>query len=329
IKKLEDKSQLDQFIAGQPNSQFLQSWHWGEFKQVQTKRLLRIGVFDQGKLLGAATAICIQLQLSRCYVYCPRGPVVDDSLSDSDKEEVWGNLFYELKSWAKEQDAMFLRVEPTFRIDLEKFGFSKTKTIQPKDTLFLDLSKPEETLLQEMKQKTRYNIRLAEKRGVKIQEDCQQQSIATFCDLLGKTKDRDNFRPHPSSYYQTMMGTLNDCGVIKLFLASYQDKIIAANLTSWFGDTVTYLHGASDYQQRNLMAPHLLQWQVIKWAKAVGYHYYDFWGIADTDDPAHSWAGITRFKKGFGGFQESYQGTWEYSISPLWHTLYNVIKRIK
>ncbi len=329
IVKLKNKDELDNFLASQTNSQFLQSWHWGDFKEVQTRNVLRIGVKDQGKLIGSATAICIQLPLSRCYVYCPRGPIVDQNLPDTDKEEIWGNLFYELKIYAKQQEAMFLRVEPTFRIDLEKFGLSPTKTIQPKDTLFLDLKKDEEILLKEMKQKTRYNIRLAQKKGVKIQEDCQVESIDQFCRLLNKTKERDKFRPHPCSYYQTMMSTLNNCGVIKLFLASYQGKVIAANLTSWFGDTVTYMHGASDYQYRNLMAPYLLQWQVVQWARAAGYRLYDFWGIADSDDPHHSWAGVTRFKKGFGGFEEHYLGTWEYSISPLWHTVYNIIRKIR
>lgn len=329
IVELKDKSELDQFVASQDNSQFLQSWHWSQFKEKQTRQILRIGVKKEGKIVGSALALCIQLPLSRCYVYCPRGPIVDQNLSDTEKEEVWGSLFYEIKNWAKKIDAMFLRVEPTFRIDLEKFRLSLTKSIQPKDTLFVDLNKAPDILLSEMKQKTRYNIRLAEKKGVKIEEDCQVQAIDDFCRLLQKTKDRNNFRPHPSVYYQTMMESLNGCGAVKLFVARHQGKVIAANLTSWFGDTVTYMHGASDYEQRNLMAPYLLQWRVIKWAQKAGYHYYDFWGIADSEDPKHPWAGVTRFKTGFGGFAEHYLGTWEYTVSPLWHTIYNVIRRIK
>ncbi|MFH1598624.1 MAG: peptidoglycan bridge formation glycyltransferase FemA/FemB family protein [Patescibacteria group bacterium] len=329
IVELKDKHELDQFVACQTNSQFLQSWHWSQFKEIQTRRVLRIGVKKEGRLVGSAVALCIQLPLSRCYVYCPRGPIVDQNISDADKEEVWSNLLYELKDWAKKQDAMFLRVEPIFRVDLEKYHLSPTKTIQPKDTLFLDLTNDKEVLLQEMKQKTRYNIRLAEKRGVTVYEECDEESISQFCRLIQITKERDNFRPHPENYYRTMLDSLRPCGVVKLFLAKYQDKVIAANLTAWFGDTVTYMHGASDYEYRQEMAPHLLQWQVIQWAKQAGYKYYDFWGIADSDDPTHPWAGISRFKKGFGGFEEHYLGTWELSISPLWHTVYNIVRRIK
>jgi len=329
IVELKDKSELDQFIASQANSQFLQSWHWSQFKEKQTRQILRIGVKKDGQLVGSAVALCIQLPLSRCYVYCPRGPIVDQHLSDTEKEEVWGSLFYELKNWAKKIDAMFLRVEPTFRIDLEKFRLSPTRNIQPKDTLFIDLKKAPDILLSEMKQKTRYNIHLAEKKEIEIREDCSVPAVDDFCQLLQQTKDRNNFRPHPSSYYQMMMESLSGCGVVKLFVARYQNKVIAANLTSWFGDTVTYMHGSSDYEYRHLMAPFLLQWQVIKWAQAAGYDFYDFWGIADSENANHPWAGITRFKTGFGGFAEHYLGTWEYTTSPLWHTVYNIVRRIR
>jgi len=329
IIEINEPSRLNSFVAKQTNSQFLQSWHWSKFKEAQTRKVLRAGVEENGQLVGSAMALVICLPLSRSYVYCPRGPIVEQSLTDQKKEEVWGNLLFEIKSWAKQQEAMFLRVEPTFRIDLQKYHLTPTKTIQPKDTLLLDLSKDEDRLLSEMKQKTRYNIRLAEKKGVAVEEDCSQEAIDQFCNLLSQTTERNQFRPHPLPYYRKMLDNLSDCGVVKLFLAKHQDKVVAANLTSWFGDTVTYMHGASDYQSRNLMAPYLLQWQVIKWAQAAGYHYYDFWGIADNQDPQHPWAGITRFKTGFGGFSEHYLGTWEFSISPLWHTVYNIVKRIK
>jgi lipid II:glycine glycyltransferase (peptidoglycan interpeptide bridge formation enzyme) len=110
----------------------------------------------------------------------------------------------------------------------------------------------------------------------------------------------------------------------KIYFAEYEGKVLCANMMIFYGDTATYLHGGSSSADKNIMAPHLLQWEQIKLAKAKGYKYYDFWGIDEI-----KWPGVTRFKKGFGGFEVDYGGTWELAITKWKYTLYKLIKRIK
>ncbi len=199
------------------------------------------------------------------------------------------------------------------------------KQIQPQKTLVLDIAKPEEILLNQMHQKTRYNIRLAQRKGVTVQPTTnnQQSTIEIFLNLLEKTAGRDKFRLHPKKYYQKMLEVLGKKGMMKLFLAKYQNQIIAANLVCFFGQVATYLHGASDYNFRQLMATHFLQWQAISEAKKLDMKYYDFWGIDEK-----KWPGVTRFKKGFGGQEIIYPGTFDLIFQPLWYQAYNLARRV-
>ncbi|NIP32988.1 peptidoglycan bridge formation glycyltransferase FemA/FemB family protein, partial [Candidatus Saccharibacteria bacterium] len=124
------------------------------------------------------------------------------------------------------------------------------------------------------------------------------------------------FRAHPKSYYKKILESLGS--MAEVWFAEYKGKVIAANLMIFWGNTVLYLHGASSRDHKNVMAPYLLHWELIKRAKADGYKYYDFWGIAPPDSPNHPWAGITRFKKGFGGTEVKYPGTFDLAINKFW-----------
>jgi len=114
-----------------------------------------------------------------------------------------------------------------------------------------------------------------------------------------------------------------------MFIAELGGKIIAANMVVFFGDTVTYVHGASSNQYRNIMAPHVLQWRQIQAAKKEGYKYYDFWGVAPEGQEKHHWAGITRFKKSFGGKGVSYLGAYDLILDKFWYTLYKVSHKLR
>ena len=196
-----------------------------------------------------------------------------------------------------------------------------------------------------MHQKTRYNIRLAEKRGVTVKES---SNINEFLKLNSETTARDKFKSHPDNYYRTMFKVLgvnqqsttnNQQCVAKLFTAYFKNKAIASNIVIFFADTANYIHGASSNEHRNLMAPHLLQWEVIKYAKSQGYKWYDFWGINPSVgtgcDPSYhkSWQGITRFKRGFvsekTGKEITYPGCYDLIFQPKWYNLYKIVKHLK
>ena len=193
----------------------------------------------------------------------------------------------------------------------------------------MDLTVGEEELLKNMHQKTRYNIRLAEKKEVKIRVGETQEDFEIFWSLCEDTSSRDNFKSHAKQYYQEIFKILVPSGFTKLYLAEFEGKALAANLVYNFGDTSTYVHGASANEYRNLMAPHLLQWRQIQDAKADGYKYYDFWGVAPDDSKEHRWAGITRFKKGFGGQGVNYLGVYDLILKGFWYKIYKLAKKLR
>ncbi|MHB8903936.1 MAG: lipid II:glycine glycyltransferase FemX, partial [Patescibacteria group bacterium] len=259
-------------------------------------------------------------------LYAPRGPIGSVQAREF--------LFKEFNQ--KNSGALFLRFEPLEFDGQEltgtKFFFRKTIDLQPAKTLILDLKQSEEELLKAMHQKTRYNIRLAEKKGIIIKESeidktgvADSADLKEFWRLLKTTGQRDNFRLHSFSHYEKLL-EINKTrpGFIKLFLAQFEGKNIAAGIFSFYGNKVTYLHGASDNKFRNLMAPYLLQFSLIQKARAENYLYYDFYGIDE-----QKWPGVTRFKLGFGGRVFKYGGTYDLIFKPGFYRLYELFRKLR
>jgi lipid II:glycine glycyltransferase (peptidoglycan interpeptide bridge formation enzyme) len=309
--KLDNLNSLEK-IDYLANGEFLQSLFWGEILAKDGEIVERWGVEESGQI--RASIIIIKKSLGRgfFYWYGPRGPI-------GDKEAI-EFLLLELKK--EKKSAVFLRIEPLENLTAKSIKVSLKKSIdlQPKKTLLLDLSLNEDDLLKAMHQKTRYNIKLAEKKGVKISEG-GDQDFKEFWRLMSLTSERDGFRLHGERHYKNLLSAKKN---IRLFLASYEGKIIAAGLFCLYGARVTYLHGASNNEARNLMAPYLLQWEIIKKARAEGYNYYDFYGIDDK-----KWPGVTRFKNGFGGFAKEYPGTYDFVFKPIIYGLYQFLRKIK
>ncbi|MCX6745231.1 MAG: peptidoglycan bridge formation glycyltransferase FemA/FemB family protein [Candidatus Parcubacteria bacterium] len=300
LKGITTKEQWEQKMSSQSQAQFLQSWEWGEFQKRLGRQIWRLEIEEEYILV-----IKMPLPLGWNYLYIPRTRV---ELTQS-KVDV-------LKELAGQEKSLFIRVEPV-KQDLAVLGFAQTKQVQPTKTLMLDLSLSEEELLAQMHQKTRYNIRLADKKRVKLLESREEQFVK-FYDLLLDTYRRKDKGLHSRNYYQKLY--LDH--ISKIYFAEYEGKILCANMMIYYGDTMTYLHGGSSPEDKNIMAPHLLQWEQIKMAKSQGYKYYDFWGIDE-----NKWPGVTRFKKGFGGFEVDYSGTWELPVNKGWYGVYKFLKR--
>jgi len=151
--------------------------------------------------------------------------------------------------------------------------------------------------------------------------------------LMRMTTERDGFSAHEDAYYKKqleMLGARREGGLsVRLWLAEADGKAAAGAVVASFGTTATYLHGASDASMRQMMAPYLLHWRIMQQAKAQGVRSYDLWGTAPTDDPKHPWAGITRFKNGFGGRVVSYVGAWELPGKGFWYSLYRAAKYVR
>jgi peptidoglycan pentaglycine glycine transferase (the first glycine) len=329
---------------------FLQSEEWRKFQEATGKRTFHVE--HEG---FSANIIEHTLPIVGKYFYIPRWPsarIMNHELRIKD-------FFDELVDLAKKEKAGWIR----FDAESEEILDSIKKNInykiikaphdmQPREIFVIDITKPEEQLLAEMKPKTRYNIKLSEKKGVfvkkitnhKAQNTNKTQNtndknskyyIDKFVELINLTSKRKGISFHPGDYYRKMIATI-DSDILSLYLAEYEGKIIAANLVIFFGKTATYLHGATDDEYRNVMAPYLLQWQAILDANKAGYEFYDFGGIK-TYNAEHmaynknNWEGITKFKLGFSQVAKPIEffGSYDIALNPFKYWLYKILQSIQ
>jgi peptidoglycan pentaglycine glycine transferase (the first glycine) len=331
-----------------PDGGFLQSEEWRKFQEAVGRKTYNI---TEGSFW--ANVIEHKLPIVGRYLYVPRGPVISHNT-----QHIAHNIDTLIKL-AEKNDAGWIRIEPANEENLEiikKFVenahvHSKDRNaymrslqnykivkaphdMQPREILVMGITKSEEEILAGMKPKTRYNIKLAEKKGVKIVED--RKYADEFIRLTKIMAKRQGISAHPDEYYQKMIEIIPD-DMLKLYAAEYQGKIIAANLISFYGNTATYLHGASDDDYRNVMAPQLLQWRQIQDAKRAGCEKYDFGGVKSqitqhiTHSKNNSWEGITRFKTGFAPNAKpvEFPGSYDIILAPSRYGLYRIIQKIK
>lgn len=247
----------------------------------------------------------------------------------------------QLLDLAKTNNAGWIRIEPASEDILKAIknntGYKVVRAphdMQPRELLIIDIKKSEEEMLVQMKPKTRYNIKLAEKKGIKTRSvertEKNEKYIEEFLRLVAVTAERNKITSHPENYYKKMFESIPS-DILKLYIAEYENKIIAANLVIFFGNTCTYLHGSSDDEYRNVMAPYMLQWQQIRDAISSGYSLYDFGGVKTDEEGNNNWKGITRFKTGFSPAAKPTKlpGSYDIIINPIKYYLYIFIQKIK
>lgn len=309
-----EKNAWNNFIAAQSRetgSEFLQSWEWGLFQRKLGRKIWFLGIQDKDEILNQLLIIRHKLPFGQGYFYFPR-PFFDFNGKGAEF------LIKEIKEIAKREKIIFLRWDLR-KNEVEKKGLRRIREVQPQKTVILNLEKSEGKILFQMHPKTRYNIRLAQKYGVEIFESREQKHQKAFLNLLHQTAGREKFKIYSDDYYFRLLNF--DPKFVRLYLARYNGKILAGHLLIFFNKTVTYLHGASSRENREVMSPHLLHWESIKRAKEQGYEFYDFWGIDE-----RKWPGLTRFKKGFGGREISHAGTFDLPLSDYWYRLYELGK---
>ncbi len=299
---------IDNYQDSLSHSQFLQSAKWGNF---QSKLGATVKLFSDEEKKIVLLAIKQRLPFGFCYYYIPRGPYIEN-------REVSQEFLQGLSEAIRVSDtkAIFIRIEPIQNINSKHL--IKTIDIQPSKTLLLSLSESEVEILAQMHQKTRYNIRLAEKKNLIIRNTPEYSD--QFLDLLEETKQRDSFRIHSRAYYQKMIETK----AVDLITVWVNDMLLAGSLIAKQGDTVTYVHGASSSEKRELMAPYFLHWQTICQAKKSGYSWYDWQGIDEK-----KWPGVTRFKLGFGGQTHIFPGTFDVRLVSGAYAGYTIFRRLR
>jgi lipid II:glycine glycyltransferase (peptidoglycan interpeptide bridge formation enzyme) len=293
-------AEWNQFLTNFPDAHLLQMGEWGELKEGFGWKPVRVISGDVGVQI-----LFRRLPLGFTIGYMPKP--VDSGQWTVDSESFWR----EVDSVCKKNRAVFLKIEPDawtdeFRILNSEFRISK-HNIQPPRTITLDIIASEEDILARMKPKCRYNIRLAEKKGVTVRT---WDDVAAFHEMMTVTGGRDGFGVHSKEYYQRAYELFHPKGTCELLVAEFEGKPLASLMVFAKGRRAWYVYGASNNEERNRMPTYLLQWDAIRWAKARGCEEYDLWGVPDENEETleaqfesrHDglW-GVYRFKRGFGG----------------------------
>ncbi len=319
------------FLERFPRAHLLQSAAWGELKAAfgwQAARL--ICESPQGQM--GAQLLFRPLPLGMSLAYLPKGPIGEGEDWESSH---WRRFWHEVDELCRARRAIFLKVEPDIwqvaddQAPSPPAGFRASEhAVQPPRTLLVDLNGSEEALLGRMKQKTRYNIRLAQKRGVVVSPSAD---LALFYHLMVATGQRDGFGVHRAEYYQKAYDLFHPRGDCELFVAEYEGQPIGALMAFARGERAWYFYGASADVHREVMAPYLLQWEAMRWARRRGCLTYDLWGVPDEPlavleaqfaERRDGLWGVYRFKRGFGGRLVRALGPWDRVYRPALYALY-------
>jgi len=313
------------FIQGHPEAHILQTATWGELKA-------GFGWSPRFILQGQIGALVLfkRLPLGLSVAYIPRGPV-----GNGDWQAFWSAV----DELCREEHAIFLRIEPEiWEFDEKDFienalvNFSKcSQTIQPPRTILVSLAGSEEDILMRMKSKTRYNIRLAERKEVIVNTSTD---VHAFHRMMQTTGERDAFGIHSLAYYQRAFHLFSEQDTCALLIAEYRGQPLAGLMAFAQSDTAWYFYGASTNKERNRMPTYPLQWEAMRWAKQRGCKVYDMWGVPDLPESdleenflerSDGLWGVYRFKRGFGGEVCRTIGAWDRVYNPLVYKAYKII----
>lgn len=318
IQEIDNKTVWEGFLENSKEKTFLHSWDWGQFGQMLGETIWRWGIYEGEELYGVVLVIKVKARRGN-FLFIPHGPVIGNS-----KFEILQELVSELKNLAKQERCSFIRISPIIedneghRKFFNQLGFRPAPIhMHAELTWVLDISGSEDDILMRMRKTTRNLVRRGEREGVQVSKG----ALAEFYDLYQETVKRQQFVPFAMSFLQKELDAFNATNnrAAEIFLAKYDDKVLAGALVIFYDDTAYYHHGASTHSE--LPAAYTLQWEIIKEAKKRGMSHYNFWGVVPESDTQHPWWGLSLFKRGFGGREwnlahaQDLSLSWKYWIS--------------
>lgn len=327
-----ERERYNEFVSFAPKGHILQSYEWGEVKAATGWEPIRLVVEDGDTIVASLSILKRRLPvLKHSIFYAPRGPV-----GDIRDRRVMSFLFQATREVARRHRAIFLKLDSDVPVGDDEFrqfllqqGFCSARSeegfegVQPRFVFRMDIHSSQDELFNNLAGKTRYNLRLAQKRGVVLKEPVTKADLPVFYQVLLETAKRDRFLIRNYSYFETMWDCLVEKGLGRIFLAEYEGKVIAGTLALIFGDKVWYLYGASSNNYRNVMPNYLLQWAMISWAKERGCTLYDFRGVPGNLEEDNPLYGLYRFKKGFGGVYTEFIGEFDLVYDPFLYWSWN------
>ena len=347
-----DASTWNNLILSLPGAHLLQTWEWGQVKRrIGWEVIPKVWQDTQGQPSAAALVLGRALPLSGLagrfqVLYIPRGPL----LRDWDDPGLRHQVFADLHLLARQRGAIFVKIDPDVRLgsgvpgspaasedgvgqavqaDLQANGWRfSEEQVQFRNTVMIDLGLSPEDLLTRMKQKTRYNIRLAERRGVTVRQGTQAD-LASLYRMYAETSLRDKFVIREEAYYRGLWETFMQAGMAEPLIAEVENQPVAALVIFRFAGKAWYMVGMSRETAREKMPSYLLQWEAMLQAKAAGCRFYDMWGAQDDFLESDPLWGVYRFKEGFGGEVVRWIGAWDLPVRTISYRLYTrVLPRV-
>lgn len=327
VEEITNKKIWERFALSQHPNVFLQSWNWGKTHQILGKKVFRFGLFERNKLVGVAQLIKEEAKRGT-HLILPAGPVLKKWC-----KEYLSILMRAVKSLAQEERVVFVRVRPNIeKSEMNQAFFrrlglvSAPMHLHAESTLQLDLRKPLNQLLAEMRKNTRYDIRRSEREGVKTEISHDPEEVKILYQLQMETAGRHQFVPFSEEFFEAHFRAFLDDDQIALIKATYQGVVLAIGMFVFYGDTVVYHYSGSSSKYPKIPATYAMLWRAVQEGKRRGCQIFDLWGIAPTDNPRHRFAGVTLFKKGFGGQRVDYLPaqdwplTWSYWLTYVFET---------
>lgn len=316
----------------------LQSYEWGEFRKKTGVKIIRRGFEENGKITSG-----FQLSIHKI----PHTPFtigyLPKSILPTEK------MIHELRQIGKDENCIFIQIEPNvIKSEHTKYDILDTYFVPSAHPLFtkytfvLDITKPENELLENMSSKTRYNIRLAERKGVRVEKNDSDKAFKRYLELTNETTTRQKFYAHTNRYHTLMFETLReqitnhkshiDTNTLTahLLTATYQDLLLVTWIVFIFHDTLYYPYGASSSKHRDVMASNLMMWETIKFGKSLGLKKFDMWGaLSENPDPKDPWFGFHRFKSGYGPKHVEFVGSYDLIINPAFYQMYKIADKLR
>lgn len=341
-----NRKDWDEIISGMPNPHLLQTWEWGEVKERFGWQAFHKVWREAEKVVAAALVLERNVSMGgvvrvRMH-YTPKGPL----LIDWEDAALRNRVLDELIDFARNRGAFLLKIDPDVSVgtgepgaedakeglvgeiliaELEQAGWHfSNEQVQFRNTVLIDLTEEEDDLLMAMKSKTRYNVRLAGRRGVTVRRGGEQDLEILF-EMYAETAVRDGFAIRSREYYLDVWQTFLDARMLYPLVAEVDDEPVSGLMLFAFGEVSWYLYGMSRDVHRNLMPTYLLQWEAIKLSKQLGCRVYDLWGAPDVFDESDSMWGVYRFKNGLGGRVVRTIGAWDLPLRPAVFRLYTQV----
>jgi len=338
ILEIENETKYEP-LAINENAPFTQAWFFGQWQEAMGRKVRRFEIKKDFEIIGFFQVIKYPFPFGKSFLYIPHAPVLTSNTPQATSKEnkfpmgsAHNNEFLKkfhekLLKITKEENAIFARFDFHSR-NLDRY-FKKVPSyayhssyFQPKYEWILNVKKSEEEMLNNMHPKTRYGIRLAESKGVKVEiiKTDFLEYFSHFYDLMKKTAERNKFNLHPEIYYKNIFTSCEKNKNAFLVIANYNSKILVINLVLLYGETVYFVFGASSDEFKNLMAPHLSHWKTIIEVKKLDLKIYNFGAVGE------EFEGISRFKKRFGGELLEYSDSYDLVLKTFWYKLYNLRK---